>query len=417
MWGIFSNKTNWSFLLFLVLVTQGNLMIKPLGIFFIILSSPRLPLKIEWSSMGMFYLLMSVFSFLSVFTLLWDFNVSYLLLIALGVSFWVIALVIFQYLNYFVRETSLGQIHATLIAYFAVNTLFCLIQLTELIIIFDLSNPFANQSSGDKMMGFFANSSINLIVNSFFIFYFFFKKEYKLAVIASVLCLMTTYMSGILILFLVAGYFFMTSSKVRWIHRFSVILAGIVFLFGIWLTSRSNVIYASDILRSVGKASQPRKVTSFVQTWEFLTSSPVHFLVGAGVGNFSSRLAFMADGEYVPWYPREHLYRSKNFTDNHYSLWNANLIFDRNERGTSNQPFSVYNQIFGEYGVLGFIIFLLFYFSMPFKYYKEMTYGRILLILMLGYFVLDYWFEFFSITVILELMLLTDIKSAKQAAI
>lgn len=400
---------NWAFLIFLILTTQGNFLLKPLGVLFIVFASNKVPFKV--GGLGKFYLYMILYSLLSLVTMFGNYNTSYFFVLSLGVAFWIFALIIFQYVNAFVGSSSKATIFATLNAFFYANAFFCLLQLIDLLIVFDFSNPFANQSSGDKVVGFFANSSINLVINTFFIFYFFFSRRPYAALIAVAISFMTSYISGIFIFILVVGYFFMTSSRVKIIHRIVILVTGILFVLTLWVASRSNFIYASDILNSIGEDKQPRKVTSFVQTKSFIFSTPSHFLFGAGIGNFSSRLAFIADGEYVKWYPEKFLYRSKHFSDNHYTLWNANLISSIYERGTSNQPFSVYNQLLGEYGFIGLVIFLWFYLRPIARKFNLMTYGRVILFLVLGYFLLDYWFEYFSVMIIAELMILTNLKA------
>jgi len=411
-----SKSPNYPFLIFLVLLTQGNVALKVVGLAFIFFASNRTPNRLDARSMGIFYLLMFVYSLFSIYTYFESYDISYLALYVLGISFWILGFISFQFIYQFVTDSSSERIDATLTAYFTVNLAFCVFQVIKLFILFDWTNPFANQSSGDDVMGIFANSSVNLIVSSFYIFYFYYKKKNIRAMLAALVCIGTAYMSGLVILLAVTGYFLMTSSRLKLGHRLSILAAGVVLLAVLWMTARSNVIYAKDILTTIIKQDKPRKVVSFIQTYDYLMDSPSNLIFGAGMGNFSSRLAFMANGEYVKWYPRTLLYRNIDFTKNHYGLWNANVLYDRNNRGTSNQPFSVYNQIFGEYGLLGFFILMLFYFAYPFRNYRKMTYGRILFTLMISYFVLDYWFEFFSITIILEMMFLYDVKTARLTA-
>jgi hypothetical protein len=265
------------------------------------------------------------------------------------------------------------------------------------------------------MVGIFSNSSVNMIVNGLFAFYFFWRKNYRLMSIAFVLCLMTTYMSGVVILFLVVAYFVLTSDRIKIAHRISLVILSVLLFFAFAYISPRNVGYAQYQLTKIATKEKPRKVVSFIQTWDYLTENPRNFVFGAGMGNFSSRLAFASAGGYAKWYPLKFLHRSKEFGINHYSLWNSDVIRDRTKQGTANQPFSIYNQMLGEYGLLGFGIFVVFYFGVFFRNYSRLTLGRMLLPLAVGFFFLDYWFEYFSVTIILEAMILLDLKLAKKA--
>lgn len=401
---------NYPFLIFLILLTQGNILIKPLAFLVIIFVWPLVPTKIDKNSMGVFYFLMVVYASFSIFTLYGNADNSYLLVYLLGMFFWILGLLSFQYIASFVRHSSSKSIDATIHAFFTFNLIVCGLQLIRLVLLFG-GNPFLNQSSGDHVPGIFTNSSVNFIICSFYIFYFYYKKRYKWAFIAALLCLSATYMTGMLILFLVTGYFVITSRKIKMIHRVGIAFVGILLLVGFSLASPGNILYAKAILNTVTGDNKPRKIQSFIQTAEYIVENPRNFIFGSGMGNFSSRVAFVADGEYVKWYPREYLYRSKEFSENHFSLWNANLLMDRTQKGTSNQPFSVYNQMLGEYGMIGFSVLMIYYMGFFFRNFSKLTYSAVLGMLMIGYFTLDYWFEFYSLTIILEMMALYDLKT------
>jgi hypothetical protein len=401
---------DYPFLIFLVLLTQGNILIKPLAFFIVIFLQQKIPTKIEKNSLGVFYMIMLIYSSFSIFTLNDNIDNSYLLVFALGIIFWALGFLSYLYISDFVKHSSLKSIDATIHAFFVVNLIVCGFQLSKLILLFG-GNPFLNQSSGDYVKGIFTNSSVNFIICSFYIFYFFYRKKYAWAAIAALLCLSATYMTGMLILFLVTGYFVITSRRIKLAQRVSIVISGILLLIGFSIASPGNILYAESILSTVTGEHKPRKLVSFIQTFDYVTESPGNFFFGAGMGNFSSRVAFVADGEYVKWYPREYLYRSRDFTKNHFSLWNSNLLFDRTQKGTSNQPFSVYNQMLGEYGVIGLCVLFIYYLGFFFRNYSKLSYAAVLGVLMIGFFTLDYWFEFFSLTVILELMALYDIKT------
>ena len=72
---------------------------------------------------------------------------------------------------------------------------------------------------------------------------------------------------------------------------------------------------------------------------------------------------------------------------------------------TDNSPFSVYDQLFAEYGILGLLLFAIFYLGYFLKKWKTLTYGLPILVIMCAVFFIDYWFEQLSVIVFFELLL------------
>jgi hypothetical protein len=79
----------------------------------------------------------------------------------------------------------------------------------------------------------------------------------------------------------------------------------------------------------------------------------------------------------------------------------------------TNSPFSVYDQLIAEYGLVGFLTFLIWYLGFFAKHYKKLTYGLPILFLMMLVLFTDYWFEQLSVIVFFELLLLLNIKEAQ----
>jgi len=90
-------------------------------------------------------------------------------------------------------------------------------------------------------------------------------------------------------------------------------------------------------------------------------------------------------------------------------LWNKWLLSIDYKDGTHNQPFSFYNQILGEFGLMGVFLFFIYLFYIIRNWHK-LTYGRILALSTLGFFILDYWFDYFSVILFLELFINLNIK-------
>lgn len=93
----------------------------------------------------------------------------------------------------------------------------------------------------------------------------------------------------------------------------------------------------------------------------------------------------------------------------------ASLTFRKNNSNT-NSPFSGYDQLFAEYGIIGMSLFFVFYLGYFLKYYRQLTYGIPILFLMCFIFLIDYWFEQLSVLILFELVLLLNIKETSQLA-
>ena len=159
------------------------------------------------------------------------------------------------------------------------------------------------------------------------------------------------------------------------------------------------------------KINLPGKVIGFKQTVNSLKTHPAKILAGSGVGNFSSKLAFKATGlDFSGGFPAKHIYINHNFLVNHLDVY-LNFFSKRRElHSLTNSPFSVYDQLLAEYGLLGIAAFAIFYLGYFTKYLKTLTYGTPILMLMLAVFFTDYWFEQLSVVVFFELLLLLNIK-------
>lgn len=155
----------------------------------------------------------------------------------------------------------------------------------------------------------------------------------------------------------------------------------------------------------------PGKVITFRQTAMFLKKHPVKVLTGDGMGNFSSKLAFrstslgMAGG-----YPVKYAFISPDFLTNHLDVYLNFFSRRTGMHSVTNSPDSVYDQLLSEYGIAGLAIFLLFYIGYFLKQRRYLSYGLPLLLFAGCVFFTDYWFEQLSVVILLELLLLADIR-------
>ncbi len=158
----------------------------------------------------------------------------------------------------------------------------------------------------------------------------------------------------------------------------------------------------------------PGKAIGFVQTLRFLENHPQNIVAGAGMGNFSSKLAFKATGlDFSGGFPAKFVYISHQFLINHLDVYLNFYSKIREQHSITNNPFSVYDQLPAEYGLLGVVVFMLFYVGYFARHFKKLTYGLPILFLMLFVFCTDYWFEQLSIVVFFELLLLVNIKETE----
>jgi hypothetical protein len=161
--------------------------------------------------------------------------------------------------------------------------------------------------------------------------------------------------------------------------------------------------------------SKPSKVFGIKQTVHFIKSSPIHFLLGAGIGNYSSKLAIKMTGLGLQGrYPDKHIYINRNYMEGHFYTMMYVLAQNVSEHSVINMPGNVYVQIAGEYGLTGIVLFLVLYLFWFWKRSAGYPAGRWMLFALLICFSLEYWFEMMSLTVIFELLAMQGIFAAQE---
>jgi hypothetical protein len=161
---------------------------------------------------------------------------------------------------------------------------------------------------------------------------------------------------------------------------------------------------------------KPAKLFAVRQTIGFLNTSPRFWLAGAGMGNFSSKLAIKMTG--LRWQgsvPDNKIYIARPFAEYHF--YTLTYVFSRDvkEHSVINMPSSTYLQFAGEYGLIGIALWAFFYFGWFWMQSKDFKAGRWLLLACLGLFWLDYWYEMMTLTVIMEFLLLSGIFARKPS--
>ncbi|MEX6686381.1 hypothetical protein QTN47_02690 [Danxiaibacter flavus] len=160
----------------------------------------------------------------------------------------------------------------------------------------------------------------------------------------------------------------------------------------------------------------PGKLISFIQTGNYFKLHPGKMLTGNGMGKFSSKLAFRATALNISGgYPSRFSYVNNDFRDNHLATFLNFFSKDAEMHSVVNTPNSVYNQLMGEYGLMGIAAFVFAYIFYWIGRFKKGGFGFPLLLLLCAIFFVDYWFEQLSIVVLFELMMFLDIKEEKTA--
>lgn len=151
---------------------------------------------------------------------------------------------------------------------------------------------------------------------------------------------------------------------------------------------------------------KPVKIYTNFQTVDYLLADFKNLIAGAGIGNFSSKQSIKTTGLGLQGsYPTNRIYASKSFLEYHmYSLLYV-LGMPVSEHSIINMPNSIYNQIAGEYGLLGILLFLMLYVGFFWKHRRKLGPYIYLCLLMLAFFEFEYWFEMLTLTVIFELLL------------
>lgn len=166
----------------------------------------------------------------------------------------------------------------------------------------------------------------------------------------------------------------------------------------------------------LANALKPGKILYLKQTYALLKSGITPFLLGAGPGNFSSKLALKMTGfKLQGTYPEKYRYISKIYFENtffiHMFFWAKSVP----DRSIINYPGSVYCQIGGEYGIAGLLSFFFFYISYFIKQALKERKKLIFIFIVLLLFIFDYWFEMLTLTIFFELFMLSDLSEYKKS--
>ncbi|MDI1354690.1 MAG: hypothetical protein PSX36_07220 [bacterium] len=176
--------------------------------------------------------------------------------------------------------------------------------------------------------------------------------------------------------------------------------------------STYNTYAPVDITKSPGKK------IAILQTINFLRNNKDALFVGAGIGNFSSRLAYQFSGR-----DSSRLFMKLPKYAHGYYFQNNLLIYDSMRQlpteyhSIKHFPNNFFSQLLGEYGLLGAILFFVFYVAYFYKRAPHKTFFFMLALCVASYLMLDYLFEFFNVMMIFELFLFIDAKADEKSMV
>lgn len=468
---------NLSLLIALCLVAQHSFLVKFASIALLVLLNLGSFKKLNRREIPLFYALIAGLEVLKFIFLNEQYNLPHFLQFSMGMIYWVSAFLLCWLISYNVKQH--GKVPRTLQVVALLNLLFTLFQFIRICVIENTINPFNSGhnhpygiSTGDLLSGLFHGVHLtNAFVSLFLCLYFIYNKNH-LYTFFTLLCLLLTGNNYATLVFaLGAGILFITAGgKERRIGIGAAALFTILFYVIITplnaeymlekvahisatLPNSRRVLEKEDAQKANGEfeiavadtsspydieakdakkvlvygtgadslfnfVAQSGKVRSYYQTKKFLLSSPVHFLFGAGMGGFSSKLAFNSSGvmegsSLSKLLPK---YETSYFKNNHkalYSFLKTQHIMFHSE---SNRPFSVYNQLLGEYGLVGFLLFILSYLWYFMKRLNRRRFALPILVTLLVLLNIDYLFESLSVLLFVETLLFLDLKESDDVA-
>lgn len=444
---VWLQETDVFLLLFLLVFGLDSVVAKPVAIVLALFFLARNIKQFRFKDAPWFYLLLPAMECLRLLFFNRDFSAGHLWSFGIGTSYWLMAYFAFLIVRFRVQSHKLITITRSLEAWFFINLAVSLYQLFAVMYHAQSLNPYGlsdlayGNSTGDFIKGVVrAPCYINMFINSFFAVWFLFRKAWRNALLATlVCCLTTTNFANIIFLPILIVLLFVLKEKKARFTLFGAV--GIFVLFSI-LFSSGNVTYLKDSMGNVSvskmtisaadadtsnksfKADSARKesaritalyepiakpngkMLSWKETWAFANSSIGHALFGAGMGNFSSLLAIRTAHLYAHEHSRfyEHVpqYIHPAFRANHYKIMAAVYSLPDGYHSARHMPHSFPNKILGEYGIVGVLIFVFGYVWYFIKRGAAKGFFLFIMLLTGGYLWFDYLFEYLSVMVFFE---------------
>jgi O-antigen/teichoic acid export membrane protein len=464
---------DWSLLLFLVGMLNVKLYIKVAAILFALLLFRKraIPRDVYRQRHLWFYAAMLVLASCNLLLSLSSLSGAAFFAFGLGYVYWLLALLAAYHIYLFTAWDDDERLHHTVSLFFLLNGVFMLISFLVVCFKAGVINPYTYEgehrryfiNTGDMITGISLDGSVTTaLIGAFGVLYFFYRNR-KLA---SLFCLATLLLAGsnFVDLLLIGVFLFISIFRSNRLQKSMVIISMMIIAVFFAKVSPQNGEYVREIMKRLdGKhvydepvpipnakdyefvesqtvVRKEAMMKTFQQTlyppkmedsfkvkfksynrsgrWVscqqmalFFWDHPELIPLGAGMGHFSSRLAFKSTGlDIAGGYPASKRYIDSFFRDNYLYLYLYYHSRDEGQHSVVNKPDSVYGQLLGEYGLAGLLLFGILYAGFFLKRSRHLTYGLPLLLLMGMAFFTEYWFEQLSVVILFELLLLLDKK-------
>lgn len=471
-WMRWAQQVDWPLLIFLLLFLNVKLYVKIAAVLLAFFQHRQMPglktiLQKKWLGFYAAMLLLAILNLLFSFSSL---SGPALLSFGLGFVYWLLAMAAAWHISIFVQQQKdKERLHRTATVFFLLNVITMLLFFVGVCIKAGTINPYTYEgehrkyfiSTGDLINGIsFDGSVVAALISAFGILYFLYrgKKGYSL------LCLVTVVLAGsnfidVLMIGIFLFIFFFHTDRVQK----SMILVYLLIMTVFWAkVSPENKDYTEQLLGRLGGknayvaplrlpapkptdfvekkvvAEREVKLATFMDTlyppgtmdalkakykgwdhsgrwiaWQELVGHykkyPGQLLLGAGMGNFSSRLAFKTAALNIEGgYPQKERYIHPLFRDNYLYIYLYYHMRDEGQHSVINKPDSVYGQLLSEYGIAGIVCFFFLYAAFFMKKMRLLSYGLPLLLLLGASFFTEYWFEQLSVVALFEFLMLLN---------
>ncbi len=464
---------DWSLLFFLVGILNVKLYVKVAAVLFAVVLHRKkaIPREIFRKNHLWFYAAMLLLAIFNLVLSLSSLSASAFMAFGLGSGYWLLALLSAYYIYLFVQEGGDERLHRTVGLFFLLNSVCMVMSFLGICFQAGVINPYTYEgehrryfiNTGDMITGISLDGSVTTaLISAFGVLYFFYRNRR----LNALFCLTTMLLAGsnfadLMLIVLFVFIFIFRSDRLQ---KSMILVSMLIMVVFFAKVSPQNGVYVRTILQRLdGKhvyeepvpipnakdhefverpEVQRREVTmkrfeqtlysrgmedsfklrfksynrsgrwvSWQQMADFFRDHPALIPLGAGMGHFSSRLAFKTTAlDIAGAYPVGKRYIDPFFRDNYLYLYLYYHTHDEGQHSVVNKPDSVYGQLLSEYGLIGLILFGLFYAAYFIRGGWGLTYGLPVLLLMGMAFFTEYWFEQLSVVILFELLLLSDKK-------
>ncbi len=285
--------------------------------------------------------------------------------------------------------------------------------------------------AGDVFVGTGYNSHQIALSIAFISFYFLnnylssMKHNYLFWYIISIIMfILPSYVSSIIIYFFTIILTFAIKFFISFINakisknNFKLALFLIPGIIVMVITQIGNIYYGYNLITKIVSLSPPRKILAIQSTISDFSKEKWYIpIIGVGIGNYSSRAAFIVSGEYLRVQPKWIPPTPSDYTKQYMiPLWNKELLASKPYMdGVSNQPFIQIQAIYGEMGLAGLILFFVVLTRMCFltRISKTNYMSWFLYLFCLGTLLLDMWIEYPSFALFFWLFVINQLYNPK----